>query len=107
MGISHLVVSDSATPWTIACQAPLFVEFSRQDYLTMLPFPSPGDLSNPGIKPGSPTLQTDPLPPEPTGKHLLPFFPAGKQALSIRIKTIKIVSGISHMPPKHQTLDTV
>ena len=47
------VVSDSATPWTIACQASLSVEFSRQEYWSRLPFPSPGDLPNPGMKPTS------------------------------------------------------
>ena len=46
-----------ATLWTIACQAPLFMEFSRQEYWNGLPFPSPGDLPNPGIKPWSLALQ--------------------------------------------------
>ena len=50
-----------ATPWTVAHQAPLSVGFSRQEYWSGLPFPSPGDLPNPGIKPGSPALQADPL----------------------------------------------
>ena len=44
------------TPWTIACQAPLPVEFSREEYWSGLPFPSPRDLPDPGIKPGSPAL---------------------------------------------------
>ena len=44
-----------ATPWTVACQPPLSVGFSRQEYLSGLPFPSPGDLPNPGIKSTSPT----------------------------------------------------
>ena len=48
-----------ATPWTAACQAPPSMKFSRQEYLSGLPFPSPGDLSNPGIEPQSPTLQAD------------------------------------------------
>ena len=43
------VVSDSETPWTVACQAPLSMEFSRQEYWSRLPFPTPGDLPNPGI----------------------------------------------------------
>ena len=50
---SHLVMSDFATPWTIACKAPLSMGFSRQEYWSGLPFPSPGDLPNPGIEPGS------------------------------------------------------
>ena len=57
-----------ATPWTIAYQAPQSMEFSRQEYWSGLPFASPGDLPNPGIEPGSPTLQANALPSEPPGK---------------------------------------
>ena len=46
-----------ATPWTVACQAPLSMGFSRQEYWSRLPFPSPGDLPNPGTKPRSPALE--------------------------------------------------
>ena len=46
-------------PWTVAYWAPLSMEFSRQEYCSGLPFPSPGDLPNPGIEPGSPALQAD------------------------------------------------
>ena len=53
-----------AIPWTIAHQAPLSMGFSRQEYWSGLPFPSPGDLPNPGIEPGSPALQADDLPTE-------------------------------------------
>ena len=56
------------TPWTIAYQAPQSMEFSRQEYCSGLPFPSPGDRPNPGIEPGSPAFQADALPPEPPGK---------------------------------------
>ena len=49
------------TPWTVARQAPLSMEFSRQEYWSGLPFPSPGNLLYPGIKPGSPALQADSL----------------------------------------------
>ena len=59
------------TPWTVAYQAPLSMEFSRQGYWSGLPFPSPGDLPNPGIKPRSPALQADALPSEPLGKPLV------------------------------------
>ena len=48
-----------ATPWTIACQAPLSMGFSRQGYWSGLPFPSLGDLPDPGIKPGSPALHAN------------------------------------------------
>ena len=52
------VVSDCATPRTVDCQAPLSVEFSRQDW-SGLPCPPPGDLPNPGVEPGSPALQAE------------------------------------------------
>ena len=48
-----------ATPWTIFCQAPLSIGFPRQEHWSGLPFPSPGDLPNPGIGPRSPALQAD------------------------------------------------
>ena len=57
-----------ATPWTVACQAPLSMGFSRQEYWSRLPFPSPGNLSNPGIEPRSSALQADTLTSEPPGK---------------------------------------
>ena len=56
-----------ATPWTVAYQAPPSLGFSRQEYWSGVPFPSPGDLPNPGIEPGSPALQADALPSEPPG----------------------------------------
>ena len=62
------------TPWTVACQAPLSMGFSRLEYWSGLPFPSAGDLPGPGIKPKSPALQVDSLPSEPPGK------PSGEQA---------------------------
>ena len=46
-----------ATPWTVAYQAPPSMGFSRQEYCSGLPFPSPGDLPDPGIEPGSPEFQ--------------------------------------------------
>ena len=57
-----------ATPWTVAYQAPQSTEFSRQEYWSGLPFLSPGDLPDPGIEPGSPSLQADALLSEPSGK---------------------------------------
>ena len=56
------------TAWTVACQDPLSVEFSKQFYWSGLPFPSPGDFPNPGIKHRSPPLQVNFLPSEPPGK---------------------------------------
>ena len=57
-----------ATPWTVAYQAPPSMGFSRRGCWSGLPFPSPGDLPDPGIKPGSPALQADSLPTELSGK---------------------------------------
>ena len=54
-----------ATPWTVAYQASPSMGFSRQEYWTGLPFPSPGDLPDPGIEPGSPVLEADALISEP------------------------------------------
>ena len=62
-----------ATPWTVAYQAPS-MGFSRQEYWSGLPLPSPGDLPDPGIESGSPTLQADALPSEPPGKQFEVLF---------------------------------
>ena len=53
-----------ATPWTVACQGPLSMGFSRQEYWSGLLFPSPEDLPDPGIEPRSPALQANSLPTE-------------------------------------------
>ena len=63
-----LVMSDSAVPCIIANQAPLSIEFSKQEYWSGLPCPPPGDLPNPGIKPRLSALQVDSLPSEPPTK---------------------------------------
>ena len=55
-------------PWTVAYQAPLSIGFSRQEYWSGLQFLSTGDLPDPGIRPGSPSLQEESLPSEPPGK---------------------------------------
>ena len=68
-----------ATPWTVAYQAPLSMGFFRQEYWCGLPFPSPGDLSNPGIEPESPTVQADTL-----TKYLLDHkFHKGRASVAI------------------------
>ena len=59
------------TPWTVAPQAPLSMGFSRQEDWSGLPFPSPADLPNPGVRPRSPALQAESLLSEPPGK---PYF---------------------------------
>ena len=72
--LSHSVVSDSATSWTVACQAPLSMVFSRQEHWSRLLFPSPGDLPDPGIEPvslGSPALAGRFFTTVPPGKAFL------------------------------------
>ena len=68
--VSCSVLSDSLPPHgLVACQASLSMGFSRQEYLSGLPFPSPGDLPDPGIEPMSPALQANSLASEPPVKH--------------------------------------
>ena len=66
--VNRSVMSDSVTPGTVARQAPLSMEFSRQEYWSGLAIPFPRGLPNPGIEPGSPAVQADCLPSEPPGK---------------------------------------
>ena len=77
--VCRSVVSDSSTPWTVAHQAPLSMQLSRQDYWNGLPFPSPEDLPNPRIEPRSPSFQVDSLSSKPQGK---PPFPTRQMYLS-------------------------
>ena len=76
--LSRSVMSDSfVTLWTVAHQAPLSMEFPRQEYCSGLSFPSPGDIPHPGVKhesPVSPALQLDSLPSEPSEKVVFLFF---------------------------------
>ena len=80
LNVSYSVVSDSATPWTVAHQAPLSIEFSRQEYWSGVQFLSPGDLPDLGIKPRSPALQANSLLSEPPGNpwciliHICTFY---------------------------------
>ena len=62
------------TPCTVACQASPSTGFSRQEYWSGLMFPSPGNLPDPGMEPGSPALQADSLPSEAPGKPLEKIF---------------------------------
>ena len=75
--LSHAQLS--AIPWTVALQAPLSMGFPRQGYWSGVPFPSPEDLPNPGIEPGSPVLQAHSLPSELPGKP-------GIERISCKIK---------------------
>ena len=74
ISVSCSVTSDSLWPHGlyVDCQAPLSMEFSRQEYRSGLPVPSPGDLPDSGIEPRSPSLQADSLPSEPPGKPSTP-----------------------------------
>ena len=72
-----------ATLWTVAHQAPLSMRFSKQEYWSGLPFPSPGDLPNLGIEPTSPALQVDSLPSEPPGKPNKPEIQKRKEKKKI------------------------
>ena len=71
---SCLILSYSETPWIVACQTPLSMEFFWQEYRSGQPFPSPGCLPDPGIKPGSPALQSDSLLSEPPEKGQSPVL---------------------------------
>ena len=68
-----VIQSNSAIPWTVGRQAPLSMEFSKQEYCSGLPFPFPGDLPFLGIKLESFTLQADSLPSEPPGNRGSPY----------------------------------
>ena len=68
--LSPKVMSDSETPWSVACQPPLSMAFSRQEYWSGLSFPSPGDLPYPGVEPKSPALAGRFLTTEPPEKPL-------------------------------------
>ena len=76
------------TPWTVAHQAPPSLGFSRQEYWSGLPFPSPGDLSDPGIKPRSPALQADALTSEPPGKPYKLLYLLYMKKLSLNINLV-------------------
>ena len=69
--VSVSVMSNSVTPWTVARQAPLSLEFSKQGHWSGSPCPSPGHLPDPGVEPGPPALQADSLPSEPQFKNCL------------------------------------
>ena len=69
---------DFVTPWTVACQAPPSMEFSRQEYWSGLPFPSPKDIPDLGIKSGSPAWQADSLPLNHKGSPPKYFLFVGK-----------------------------
>ena len=71
------------TPWTVTRQAPLPLEFSRQEYRSVLPFPAPGDFPTTRMEPGSPALQVVSLPTEPPGKPLYCYNYLKKQLFQL------------------------
>ena len=75
---------ESLRSWTVAYQASLSMGFSRQEYWSGLPFPSPGGLPDPGIEPSSPALQADALPSEPPGKPQLVKNPPAMQEILVQ-----------------------
>ena len=96
--LSHSVVSDSfTTPYTIAHQACLFMVFPKQEYWSGLPFPSPGDLPNSGIKSVSPALQAHSLPLSHQGRSSI------SQYLPIILSLGSICSLVAALQPKHLT----
>ena len=107
-------MSNSETLWTVSRQAPLSMEFSRQEYWSGLSFSLPGDLPNPGIEPGSPAfLQTDLLPSEPPGKfrscHIFLFqfsLPPASLALPCSSLQSKWCDWLAHSGVQNPTQDT-
>ena len=86
------------TPWTIACQAPLSMEFYRKEYWSGLPIPSPKDFPNPGIEPRSPALQADSLPSEPPEKPLA-LYKKGYTEILPEIWPRATCQYTQHVPP--------
>ena len=82
-----------ATAWTIAHQAPPSMEFSRQEYWSGLPFPSPGDLLNPGIKPWSHALWADALPSEPPWNQAFTSQKDSKLNIRDDMQVMYLISG--------------
>ena len=84
-----------ATPWTVTYQAPPSMGFSRQEYWSGLPFPSAGDLPDPGIEAGSPALQADALTSEAPGKP--PFWiQVIKREMKVWINNISRLISLTH-----------
>ena len=82
------------TPWTVVHKAPLSMGFSRQEHWSGLAFPSPGDLPNPGIEPGSPALQADALSSEPPGKPKLVEVSLKKLKIELPFSSVQSLSHV-------------
>ena len=99
--VSRLVMSNSVITRAAACQVPLFMGFSRQGYWSGLSFPSPGDLSDPGIKPESPSLQAYSLLSEPPGEsqkfvlcYLSILCPQNSPSKNTRVGSCSLLQGV-------------
>ena len=84
------LVGLSATPWTVAYHAPPSMGFSRQEYWSGLPFPSPEDLPDPGIEPRSPALRADTLPSEPPGNTMKGVHVQMQETSQLTLKTCSL-----------------
>ena len=91
-------------PWTVAHQASPSMGFSRQEYWSGLPFPSSGDLPDPGINPGSLALQADALPSEPPGKqgNRTRNYINGRSTLNIILTIPRMVEKTQHVKWSHK-----
>ena len=95
-------------PWTAARQAPLSMGFSRQGYWSGLPFPSPGDLPDPDIEPGSPAMQVDSLPTELLGKLPNTSHLSTKLVhLHTILLTLEAKANAEMLPPNHFFLSSL
>ena len=84
------------TPWTVSCQIPLSMEFPRQECWSRLPFPTPGDLPNPGIKPLTPALAGGFFITEPCVKLIMNIGKYKfKYTISVQIDTILLMSNLA------------
>ena len=93
--LSHVRLFE--TPWTITCQAPLSMGFSRQEYWSGLPFPSTRDLLLLAIKPKSPGLQSDSLPLVPPGKPYVCIY-AHKYIWGLPVRDADLIPGSGRSP---------
>ena len=82
------------TPWTVTYQGPPSMGFSRQEYWSGFPFPSPGDLPHPGIQPGSAALQADALPSEPPGKPHELYSPWNSPGQNTGVESLSLLQEI-------------
>ena len=105
--VSCSVMSDSATPWTIAHQASLSMEFSRQEYWSGMPFPSPEELPNPVIEPWSLALQAGSLPFELQGSpnnDIIHHYNTIQSITALFLCSLVIYLSPPHNPPPPQSL---